>query len=169
MNLSYCTGKHAGKPLRTLMAAIACSVAFLPASRVQAETYDFDAEFCLVRREICQEIVDTAKLIQPTYEARSTIWARFLMAGVSWQNRTLNWGNTSDIHLLVRKELPGINVDAEAIAARHQTPEKTIYLLSIRGSDTFVDWVNNVRVRLVDFPYDEGESAGVHRGFLEYA
>ena len=112
------------------------------------------------------------------YEADNTFEARLLMSDLVWFEDKLRWREGS-IFFVSRQQAPGINVDVQAIVGKHAEGEKTIFIFSIRGSESQVDWINNLRFRLVPFLEAETEAdensedrepvPKVHKGFLRYA
>ncbi|WP_071516540.1 hypothetical protein [Geitlerinema sp. PCC 9228] len=135
------------------------------ASTATATSYQFNEQFCRRHYQTCAAIVNTAGLIEPTYEANNVVQANSLLQEVQWYDGEVRWED-AQVSFVNREEVPGVNLDVQAILAKQQTETKTIYLVSIRGTESLVDWVNNFRFGLAAFPYGSGK---VHRGFSEYA
>ena len=151
--------------------------AALPAGAARAETVEFDEAFCRRQPSTCVAIVDTVKTIPLAYEADNSFEARLLMSDLVWFENRLRWREGS-IFFVSRQQVPGINVDVQAILAKHEEGEKTIFMFSIRGSESQVDWINNLRFRLIPFLEADEDSRDskdresvpkVHKGFLRYA
>jgi WD40 repeat protein len=130
-----------------------------------ATSYQFNEQFCRSSYQTCEAIVNTAGLIEPTYEANNVVQATSFLQEVQWYDGGVRWED-AQISFVNRGEASGINLDVQAILAKQQIESKTIYLISIRGTESLVDWVNNFRFGLTEFPYGSGR---VHRGFFEYA
>ncbi len=130
-----------------------------------ATSYQFNEQFCRNNYQTCEAMVNTAGLIEPTYEASNAVQATSLLQDLQWYDGDIRWED-AQISFVDGKKVSGINLDVQAILAKQQIEGKTVYLISVRGSESVVDWVNNFRFGLTDFPYGSGR---VHRGFFEYA